>query len=246
MVLFVIGIVVLLGFAALAVDGGMVYSDRRHAQNASDAASLAGGGVIALSLENSHVTYGSWNCSSSGIQAAIAAGEAAAQSRAQDNSYTLDLDVGDQHGVEADCGTEDSGSHIAKYIAVSTEIPRTTETAFAHLIYPGELRNQVEAVTRVHPRAALALGYAVVALNPILDCNGNQNGVLFSGNNEVIVTGGGIFSNGCLSGNGSSLEVSVYGGSIIHAGEFETNHPGTFSPSPASGGGLGLPEFAMG
>lgn len=246
MVLFVIGIVALLGFAALAIDGGMVYSDRRHAQNASDASSLAGGGAIALSLENSHVTYGTWNCSSSEIQAAITVGEAAAQSRAQDNDYTLDLDVSDQHGVETDCGQENSGSYIEKYIDIRTEISRTTDTAFAHLIYPGELRNQVEAVTRVHPRAALALGYAVVALNPILDCNGNQNGVLFSGNSEVVVTGGGIFSNGCLSGNGNSLEVSVYGGSIVHTGELETNHPGTFSPSPDSGGGIGLPEFAIG
>ena len=32
--------VVLLGFAALAIDGGMVFADRRQAQNAADASSL--------------------------------------------------------------------------------------------------------------------------------------------------------------------------------------------------------------
>jgi uncharacterized membrane protein len=52
LVLLVLGVVVLFGFAALAVDGGMVYSDRRHAQMGSDASSLAGGGAAALYMEN--------------------------------------------------------------------------------------------------------------------------------------------------------------------------------------------------
>jgi Flp pilus assembly protein TadG len=43
MVLIVLGIFVLFGFTALAIDGGMVYSDRRNAQNAADAAALAAG-----------------------------------------------------------------------------------------------------------------------------------------------------------------------------------------------------------
>ncbi len=51
LVLLVLGVVVLFGFAALAVDGGMVYSDRRHAQMGSDASSLAGGGAAAVGRE---------------------------------------------------------------------------------------------------------------------------------------------------------------------------------------------------
>ena len=35
-ILIIIGIVALLGFAALAIDGGMVYADRRNAQNGAD------------------------------------------------------------------------------------------------------------------------------------------------------------------------------------------------------------------
>ncbi|MEJ2303473.1 MAG: Tad domain-containing protein [Anaerolineales bacterium] len=52
LILLVFAAVALLGFTALAIDGGMVYADRRHAQNAADAASLAGGGVAALHMEN--------------------------------------------------------------------------------------------------------------------------------------------------------------------------------------------------
>lgn len=41
-VYLVIGLVVFLGFVALAIDGGMVLADRRDAQNATDASALAG------------------------------------------------------------------------------------------------------------------------------------------------------------------------------------------------------------
>jgi Flp pilus assembly protein TadG len=44
MIFIVIGFIVILGFVGLAIDGGMVFSDRRHAQNAADASSLAAGG----------------------------------------------------------------------------------------------------------------------------------------------------------------------------------------------------------
>ncbi len=45
--LLVLAMVALLGFTALAVDGSMVYSDRRFAQSGSDASSLAGGAEAA-------------------------------------------------------------------------------------------------------------------------------------------------------------------------------------------------------
>ncbi len=55
-VYLVIGLVVFLGFVALAIDGGMALADRRHEQNAADAASLAGGGKVALDLEAAYIT----------------------------------------------------------------------------------------------------------------------------------------------------------------------------------------------
>ena len=42
LILLAVGIVALLGFTALAIDGGAVFFDRRSAQNAADAAALAG------------------------------------------------------------------------------------------------------------------------------------------------------------------------------------------------------------
>jgi uncharacterized membrane protein len=56
LVLIALAFVAMLGFVALAIDGGMIYSDRRFAQNGADAASLAGGGKAALSLENAYIS----------------------------------------------------------------------------------------------------------------------------------------------------------------------------------------------
>ena len=129
LVLIVLAMVVLLGFTALAVDGGMVYSDRRHAQNASDAASLAGGSAAALKLENSHVSYSTWNCGNSAIGDARDAAETAAINRAVDNGFGIDRNISDHHGVRTDCGSEVHGAWTEKFIDVTTEISTTTPTS---------------------------------------------------------------------------------------------------------------------
>jgi hypothetical protein len=234
LVLLVLGFVVLLGFTALAIDGGMLYSDRRHAQSASDAASLAGGGAAALSMENSYVNYLGWDCNDWRVEQAEQAAEAAAVARADSNDYTIDQDISDHHGVTATCGTENNGSWIDKYIDVDTWITRDTSTAFAHLIYSGPLRGTVEAVTRVRPRTPLAFGHAIVALNDAA-CSGNQNGVVLGGSNLSLVNGGGIFSNGCLTCNGTAFDVEVTGGGIVYAGETDCTSSNDISPDPTQG-----------
>jgi hypothetical protein len=50
-VLLAISLVVVIVVGALAVDGGMIYSERRFAQNSADASSLAGGGVVLHYME---------------------------------------------------------------------------------------------------------------------------------------------------------------------------------------------------
>ncbi|HEY5668948.1 MAG TPA: Tad domain-containing protein, partial [Anaerolineales bacterium] len=95
LVLITLAMVVLLGFTALAIDGGMVYSDRRHAQNAADASSLAGGSAAALQLENDHITYGTWGCNKGDILDAMDAGEGAAIDRAGDNGFSIDANITD-------------------------------------------------------------------------------------------------------------------------------------------------------
>jgi Flp pilus assembly protein TadG/uncharacterized Zn-binding protein involved in type VI secretion len=249
LVLIVLTMVVLLGFTALAVDGGMVYSDRRHAQNAADAASLAGGGAVAQYFEKNHVIYDASNfCSNPAVIAAqndpTIGAKVKAIARAGNNGYTIDQDISDKNGVTTVCGDSFNGSYTEKYIDVHVMITADTRTSFAQFFFRGPLRSTVEAVARVHPRSTAELGHAVVSLNKTKDCNGNQNGVIFSGNSNVLINGGGIFSNGCLSGNGNSLNVDVTNGNIIYGGELDASHLNTFSPNPDLGTGGSLPDYA--
>jgi Flp pilus assembly protein TadG len=241
-ILLVLALTAMLGFVALSVDGGLIYSERRHAQNASDASSLAGGAVAALSLENNLVTYLHWNCTDSRITTAKNAAVTAAINRAQDNDFTVDANPADKNGATAVCGQHDNGSYIDKYLDVTTLISHTIDTHFMRLVYTGPMINNVQAVTRVRPRAPLAYGNAIVALRK--DCpSSSTGGVHFDGNNQVTVTGGGIFSNACMKAGGS-VEVDVSGGSgIACVGDgcySQSGHP-NLSPAPHEGG-VQLPE----
>jgi hypothetical protein len=207
----------LLGFAALALDGGMLLSDRRHAQNAADASSLAGGSSAAYHMRNTNVNYHAFICGTSGTTNTQGAAILAAINTASNNDYVIDNDISDHHGVTTSCEITDLGSYEDKHIDVITHITRDTSSNFAHLVYDGPLRNEVEAVTRVYPPAPLAFGKAIIALNAS-GCSGNINGVVFSGSSTTTVTGGGVWSNGCLTGNGTGFNVTVNNGGVGYAG----------------------------
>lgn len=210
LVLVVLGMVVLLGFTALAVDGSMIYADRRWEQNASDASSLAGASEAALTMENYYQTYQNWDCGSVEIYNTIAASNQIAISRASKNDFTIDTTILDNNGVNTNCRIFDNGSYLDKYLEVRTLITQDTKTAFAHFVFNGPLRNTVDSTARVRPRSPLAYGNAIVALRQ--DCpNTNTGGVHFDGTADLSVTGGGIFSNACMKATGS-VNVDVYGG----------------------------------
>jgi Flp pilus assembly protein TadG len=217
LVLVVFALVGLFGFVALALDGGMVYADRRYAQNASDASSLAGAAAAAVSIENSSMTSEQWNCGDTRMYNAIQAGEDTAINRAVDNDFVIDKVLDDNNGVDATCGQHHNGAWEEQYIDITTLISSTTQTSFVHLVFSGPLINNVESVARVRPRTALAHGEAIVALNDA-NCVDNQHGLVFSGNNNIQINGGGTFSNGCMTGNGTSFTLHVTNGTNSYAG----------------------------
>lgn len=240
-VIIVLAIVVLLGFVAIAVDGGMAYSDRRYAQNASDASSLAGGGAAALALENQHMYYDNWQCVHWKMQNVEEAAINSAIARAADNGFSIDDDPDDWNGVVFECEEgKDNGAYVEKYINVTTFISDTTTTYFAQFVFGGQLRNRVQAITQIKPRSPFAYGNAVVALNTDA-CSGNQNGVMIGGSNSVYIKGGGIFSNGCLTCNGTGFSVEVDDGTIRYAGETDCSSSSPMVPA-ATNAPIALPE----
>jgi Flp pilus assembly protein TadG len=224
-VYLVLGLVVFLGFVALAIDGGMALADRRHEQNAADAASLAGGGKAALDMDSSKITSGNWSCAKLSANAILNHAEVAAYNRAKDNNFTLTYPRGTSLHNYASATCSDSG----KYMDVSVEISATTQANFLQLVFPKALHNEVEAVTRVYPRGPLAFGNAIVALNGDT-CSGSQNGVMFKGNGDSIINGGGVFSNGCLEGAGRP-EITVNGAGYNWGAQYISGNA-AWTPTP--------------
>lgn len=248
-ILLALAFIAVLGFTALAIDGGMIYANRRHAQSAADAASLAGGGAAALYLENHYVDYKDWDCNDPRVKKAqdhnTQGAKNAAINSAATNNYSIDKDISDNNGVTTECiKGKDNGSWIENYLDVITKITTDSPTTFAQFVFNGPLRLTVEAVTRVYPRRPLAFGNAIVSLAMTCD----EGGIEFDGNNSVNVYGGGIFSNSCIS-RGGNAGVNVYGGydisCVLPDCYTDNGASGTINPFPEEGTGIPIPPSAV-
>lgn len=228
-VLLVISLVVLLGFTALAIDGGMVYSDRRVAQNAADTAALAGGGAAASGIAENLIEYDNFtdhcNPNSETMSQILNNARNAAIARAATNSFVINLDQTDGNYVSADCII----SGFERYLKVRTSINSETSTSFAHLLFSEPLRNVVEAETIIYPTMPLAYGNMIVALKKDV-CPGIE----LKGTSDIDLTGGGVYSNSCLYGNGN-ITTTVNNGDIIYMTEIIENGGPEFTPPPATG-----------
>lgn len=214
LVIFALALVGLLGFTALAIDGSMIYSDRRYAQNAADAAALAGASAASqLMANNSNYYWDKFKCDQ--IQPVMDAAVAKAIERGASNKYTLtyqDLNTA-THGVEIQCVNQPTN----KQFFVRVKITSTVNTGFAQLFFKGPIRNTVEGIAGVKPRTPYVWGNAIVAMDS--DCS--NNGVNFSGNTSVKVIGGGVYSNSCMYKNGGSGNINVADGGVVYTSTFQ-------------------------
>lgn len=229
LVLIALGMVALLGFTALAIDGSMMYSDRRYGQSAADTSSLAGGGELAQLLDAEEIYYKDWDCAE--VEALFNDVYAASSERAEDNGFvvdeTPDADYGDRHVVTATCENIPKVGPDEKYVDIRVRLTFETKTSFVHFVYKGAVTQTVEAVTRVRPRKNVAFGYAIVALDENCD-----DGVEYNGGVDLYVTGGGIYSNSCMVSNGGS-NVQVAPPHEINCTEYN----GVLDCSTINGGG---------
>jgi hypothetical protein len=240
LVVLAVALVALLGFTALAIDVGMVYSDRRYDQNVADAAALAGGNAALKAMSANLITWENFDCNMAANTWIPGGGGApgwlagssnqiftAAISRAATNNKTIDTDISDQNGVVLRCGSD----YRDKYIDIRVEVSGVTRTSFAQLLFGGSMRNTVEAVARVRPTTPMATGYAVYATDA--KCDGN--GVLSDGGIELSIDGGGIFSKSCFQGQGS-FDVKVTNGTNNMLAPYvyqKDGGSGTISPPPS-------------
>ena len=216
LVLIALAAVGLFGFAALSIDGGMVFSDRRHAQNAADTAAMA------AALARVRAT-------SDPDGAAFDAGEA----RALSNGYgaptypdsTVEINICDEPGITCEglpawvyttTDTATANEEKSKYIRVKiTSLVRMT---FARIIGRQTFTNIVTAVSRAElggPEPVFD-GSALVALAPTGSPTSRNIGAI-----NLDINNSGVFDNSsdaCSFGIGGAANVNADAGYTIAAG----------------------------
>jgi hypothetical protein len=210
LVLLALAFIILLASAGLAIDGGMVYTERRHAQNAADAAAMAGAFTI-LNGGNP-------------VSAAFA--------RAMDNGYDNNLVDNWVAVYRPPIHGPTAGDPNFVEVVIRSQV----DPVFSHLVFNGPLENTVTAIARAKPPTAVPLvdGQALVGLAP------HGCSVVWShGDSVSLIEGSGIFVNSddpdcALVANGGN-DLVVTDGSIYVVGGWEVGNNSSVSPLPTSG-----------
>jgi hypothetical protein len=227
-IILILVMVVLMGFMALAIDVGMLYSERRRAQNAADAGALAAA-LAMIKSQNLHVAA---------LERADSNGFATTSGPCDPQGYDCTLGTGSKWTVQVSSPPR-SGEYSGYSEYIQLTITSEVDTSFAHLIFKGPLRTTVEAVSRARLSGNIAPGYAIYSTSEH-DCKG----IWFSGTGDTVINGGSIFSNsdagsaGCQSGvqDGSgTVTVGPSPESIEVVGSFDAGGSGSVTPAPVEG-----------
>ena len=186
LVIVAFAIIGLVGIVGLAIDGGMAFSDRRHAQNAADTAALAGAmGIITPIVDpDTGVELSPYDSM-----------QYQARARADSNGYFGDL-VNSQVEVylcsEADASCEEPYAGDPDYVQVI--INSNVDTFFARVVGIPQMHNRVQAVARAkaHVNEPLYPGDSIIAISE--GCQAPDNFIV-EGGAQVKVTGGKLFVN---------------------------------------------------
>jgi Flp pilus assembly protein TadG len=187
LILIALAIVGMIGLVALAIDGGNVFSNRRSAQNAADAAALAG---ALARVKNPDLPPADLSTLA----------KAAALARALSNNFTNDASntVTVTNPPGASCNGSvfnqldptDPTDTVLNYIQVV--IRTTVSTYFAPVVGITELHNCVEAIARAKPGVETSLCYGALICGL---SSTDKNALRTYGGADITLVGGGAFSN---------------------------------------------------
>ncbi len=234
LVLIVFAIVGLMGFAALAVDLGRVYAERRRAQSAVDAAALA------WAYASSQVTYGGAYGQTDVNNAVPAYGSLLENDYQDTDRVSIEVYNPPASGPYGPEGGMDEQQRLEYFqIKLHTRV----DQVFSQFIFQGSQNITVEAVAHSVPMRAISPGNALMATGRT-QCPG----IIFNGGANTAVHGGNIFSNSggdgpsgdwpgtCYSGitTGSSGGIQVTDGGVFVAGAWNGNPGYGVNPPPES------------
>jgi len=167
LILLTVGIITLLGFTALAIDGGRLYGERRHIQGVADTSSLTA--ALYLAQYDGPITT-----------SVLDAAENSALFRASTNGYTSS-------------GVTTITVNITKTLSfyyVETVINTALDPIIAQIVYNGPLNVGAKSVARVLIEPKFGDGQALYAMSPT-----QKNALEFTGDGDINITGTGMFSN---------------------------------------------------
>ena len=172
LILIVFAVLGLIGITALAVDGGIAYTDHRQAQNAADSS--------ALDAALAKIRGGNWQ----------AEGLVRAASNGFDNNGTTNVVTVNNPPIAGCNGANGPYAGNVQYVQVI--IRNKTQTYFGGVIGVNEVNDCVQAIARAVPpiTAQMYPGFAVVGLAP-----SGCNAVYVAGNGQLQTWGGGLYSN---------------------------------------------------
>lgn len=185
LILIVFAAVALFAFAALAIDGSRVFSDRRHAQNAADTAVLAAA-LAKIRAPGDEVAK---------FAAADAAGKARANTNGFDNNGTTNsvaVNSCATAGLDPACEGIPTNAIAAEYIQVV--IRTITPTTFARVIGINEVPTVVTAVARTSGTSSSSTSNSDVAIFATKNGPDNQC-FLLTGGGSVVTHESGIMVN---------------------------------------------------
>jgi len=175
-ILLAFAIIALVGFAALAIDGGRALSDKRHAQNAADTSAFAA--ALAKIQGQDYETAGINRAASNGYN-----------NGANGNGSTSIVEVNLCSDTGVTCVGLPAGADLSEYIRV--KITSTINTSFARVLGRTQVTTAVQAIAHASGVNSnpLVLGAALAAFQ--------KNGTPFNGGGggDLNVFGSGIFSN---------------------------------------------------
>jgi len=190
LIIIALAVVLLFGFAALAIDGSRVFSDKRNAQNAADTAALA----AALARVRGQ-DY-----------------DAAARFRATSNSYTngvnssiVEVNLCSDTGITCEGITGKPSDYIK--VKITSVVPMT----FARVIGWTQITNVVDAIARANTTPPLADWRKAGMVSTKSDASDQCYKV--NGTADIGIHGSGIFVNctgsSALFLNGASANVAM-------------------------------------
>lgn len=183
LVLIVFAMMGLIGITGLAIDGGIAFSDRRHAQNAADTAAFAGALGIAKPQYDDLDNLIPWTT--------------LARDRAESNGYagdlvrsTVEVYTCNQIELGADCEEPYSGDEDYVQVIITSNV----NTFFAKVIGIPQVHNRVQAIAyaRADNSGPNYPGDSIIALSQ--ECQVPDNFTV-GGTADVTVTGGDLYIN---------------------------------------------------